>query len=205
MRPRRWILIPAAAAALALGGTAIANPGGVFGGGPEEREQELARDLAKKLDGVTAREVEDALGEIRREHRAEHRREHARALAAELDVSADRVEDALAKAERQARAAFRRGERPRRTFAATLAAELDKSVSEVRSAFRSAHRKEHERRLDQAVRDGRISEAQARELRERFEDGPRRGGRFHAPHHGRGGPGGPHPHMGGPLGPPPGP
>jgi len=177
---KRPVAIAAAVGTLAAAGTAVAGPGplgDVFGEDREERRQEFARDLASKLDGVSAEQVERALREVHEERRAEHRREMARALAAELDgVSAREVEQALEKAHEQTRQSFEEGDRPRRVdrdaFVETLARELDKSEAEVRNALRAARRKRLESKLEEAVREGRISEQRADEIRERIEEGP---------------------------------
>jgi hypothetical protein len=206
---RRPIAIAATAGALAVGGTAIAAPGGgpfgLLGGSPEEHETEFARDIASKLDGVSADQVERALEQVREERHAERQAELARALASELDgVSADEIERALDKAHQRMEQEFKQGEPPERdVFVETLAQELDKSEDQIREALQAAHRARFERKLDDAVESGRIGEERAKEIRERFEDGPPgfRGG----PGFGgrRGGPG---PHGGGiflgPGGPP---
>jgi hypothetical protein len=194
---RRPIAVAAAAGALAVGGTAIAAPGdgplgGLFRGDEKDRQAEFARDLASKLDGVSAAQVQKALGEVRRERQTEARTDLAKALAAKLDVSTDDVEKALQKGEDQARRSFQRGERPRATFVETLAKELDKSESDVRKAFRAIQRDHINRELDEAVKEGRLTEKQADRIRRRAEQGPPGfGRRFH---------GGPRGFHGGPRG-----
>jgi TATA-binding protein-associated factor Taf7 len=210
---RRPLAIAAAAGTLAIaGGTAIAAAGGapldgVFGGDRQEHEAEFARDLASRLDGVNADQVERALDDLRRDKQSEHRKAEAKALAAELDgVSAADVEKALRKVEAKFERSRERGEWGRRAggdFVATLAKELGKTQREIRRAFRAAHQKRFESMLDEAVKEGRLTEQQADRIRERMKSGPgmfgdgRRGFRGH---HGPGGPGG----FGGPDGPPPG-
>jgi hypothetical protein len=190
---RRPIAIAAAVGTLAVAGTAIAGPGplgGVFREDRDERRQEFARDLASKLDGVSAQEVDGALRELHAERRAEHRAELARALAGKLEgVSAGDVEQALEKAEERMRQAFEERQRPdRELFVETLASELDKSEREIRNALRAARRDRLESKLDEAVREGRISEERADQIRERIEEGrPGLRLRFRG-----GGPGGPH-------------
>jgi hypothetical protein len=208
---RRPLAIAAAAGTLAVGGTAIAagdsGPLGVFGGDHRERQAELARELASRLDGVSAGQVERALEDLRRDKISEHRKAEAKALAAELDgVSADEVEKALEKAQAALLRSRDRGEWPRRgDFVATMAKELGKSEREIRRALRAVHRKRFDGMLDEAVKEGRLTEEQAKRIRERFENGPRpfRGGhrRFDRRLHfeGPGGPG----FFGGPGGPPP--
>lgn len=164
----RSIAAAATVGALALGGTAIAATdggpfrGGFFGGDPEEREAELAGDLAEKLDGVSAGEVRSALRQVREEHHAERRRRMAAGLAAELDVSRSDVEAAFEKAEKQGP----------RDFLGTLSEELGKSRGEVRRAFSAAARKRFDAGLDRAVEEGHLTEEQADRIRRRFREGP---------------------------------
>ena len=181
----RLLVILVAVAAVALGGTALAAPGGgplggLFGEEPEKHEAEFARDLASKLGGVSPEQVERALEEVRDERAAEHRAEMARGLAAELDgVSADRVEGALARAHQRLEEGREQGEPPDpRLFEETLAKELDTSEGEIRKALRAAHRAQLQRQLDEAVKAGRLTEEQAKEIRQRLErDAPPPGGR----------------------------
>jgi hypothetical protein len=175
---QRPIAVAAAAGALAVGGTAVATPGGGPLGGllgeHDERKAELARDLASKLDGVSAGEVERALDEVHEERRAEHRKQLAQGLASKLEgVSAEEAERALRKSHEELRHAFERGGPPRGEPVATLAQELGKAESEVRRALRAIRRDRLEGELEEAVREGRISEEQAERIRERFERGSR--------------------------------
>jgi hypothetical protein len=209
---RRTLAIATATVAVLAGGTAIAAAGGhpvdrLFG----DRDKDLAEELAQRLDGVSAEEVERALDDIRGDKLAEHRKLEAEALAKHLDgVSAAEVEKALEKVQREFFSERRRDGRPgfrfhRVDLVAELAKELGVKQSELRKAFRAAHRERFEAKLDEAVKDGRLTEKQADRIRKRFRDGPRffrkgpgeRGFRHH---------GGPGPGFGaGPGGPPPGP
>jgi hypothetical protein len=200
----RRFVIAASVGALAVGGTAIAAPGdgplGLLGGDPEERRAEFARDLASKLEGVNANEVERALEQVQQERRAEHRAELARDLAAQLEgVSAEEAEQALDKAQEQLRQSRGEDFRPRDNFIETLARELDKSEDQIEKALADARRARLDQKLDEAVKEGRISEGRANGIRERIEEGPPFGrGRF-----GRRGGFGPGGHFGGHFGGPP--
>jgi hypothetical protein len=202
----RRFVIAASVAALAVGGTAIAAPGdgplGVLGGDPEERRAEFARDLASKLEGVNANEVEGALEQVQQERRAEHRAELARDLAAQLEgVSAEEAEQALDKAQEQLRQSRGEDFRPRDDFIETLARELDKSEDQIEKALADARSARFEQKLDEAVKEGRINEERANEIRERIEERPP----FGRGHFGRRGGFGPGGHFGGHFGgPPPG-
>ncbi len=95
---KKPIAVAAAVLALGVAGTAVAAPGGgVFGGGDkEERQAEFASDLAQRLDGVNANEVERGLEQLKSEHEAEMLNERAQALASGLDgVSVQQAKAAL--------------------------------------------------------------------------------------------------------------
>jgi hypothetical protein len=77
------------------------------------------------------------------------------------------------------------GERGPAAALADVAARVGVSEQELRDAFQA----EALERLDQAVADGRLTEEQAAEIRERIESGEGPGFRaHHGPHHGPGGP-----------------
>jgi hypothetical protein len=189
---RRSIAAAATAGTLALGGAAVAvaDGDGPFWGDPKEAEAEFAGDLASKLDGVSAGEVQNALRELREERRAQRRKELAGALATELEVSRADVEAALEKAERKLEAEVHRrfdeGRGPRLdvfrgpdAFIDTLARELGKERAEVRRAFEAVHREGFEAGLDEAVEEGRLTKEQADRIREHFDEGrPRFHGGF---------------------------
>ena len=178
---RRPIAIAVAAGTLLAGGTAIAATNGrpldrVFGGDRQEHDAELARELASRLDGVSAGQVEKALEDVRHDKQAERRKEQAGALAKHLDgVSAADVEKALETIEGQLFSERPRDGKPRRVdFIAALAKELGKSESDVRKAIQAAHKERVDAMLDQAVKDGRLTEKQADRIRKRFREGPPR-------------------------------
>ena len=208
----RTIAIAAVVGALAVGGTALAAGGaGPFGGDRDHNDAQLAKDLASKLHGVSPSEVQSAIGQVRDERRAERRKQQTAAIAAELDgVSQSDVEKALGKleakherSERSERPGARPGFGKRRDgFAADLAKELGKSPADVRKALRAARTKQFKAQLDQAVKDGRLSRAQADKIEKRFEKGPPGFRRGHGRHGGAPGPGFGGPGFGG--GPPPG-
>jgi hypothetical protein len=202
---RRPIAIAATAGVLAIGGTAMAAAKGgplgtFFRADRDEHQAEFSNDLASKLGhGVTGGDVNKALDQLRSEHQTEQRSDFAKALAAKLDVSQDAVEKALAKAQDQMRQSFQRRERPKDDLVATLAKELDKSQSDVRKALREVAQDRMNARLDQLVKDGRLTEKQANQIREQLKKGPPRFERGFR-RHGRG-PGGPGPAGPGPGGP----
>lgn len=191
-------IIGAVAAAVALGGAAVAfgddstksigepetavaiagGPRTIFGGGPDGT---FAADLAAELDGVTVGEVEQALRTVADKQLSEHRRAMAEAISAQLDgVSVEQVESALAAAEERMRESFESGEPPAPdVFIKTLADELGVSEEEVADALATAreeafnaHREEAEQKLDDAVEAGRLSEKEADAIRDRLKSGP---------------------------------
>ena len=86
---KRVAVITAAGVLAVAGGTAVAFPGGgplgLGGDDAKDEKAEFAREVASKLDGVSAGQVERALDQVHDERRAEHRNELANALAGELD------------------------------------------------------------------------------------------------------------------------
>jgi hypothetical protein len=204
---KKPIAVAAAVVVLGAAGTAVAAPGGgVFGGGdPEQRQAEFASDLAGKLDGVNANEVERGLEQLHAEREAEMLNERAEALASGLDgVSVEQTRAAL----ESVHDSIGEGQRPDPSeVEAALAEELGVSVDELTEVRKS----EMKQRLDQAVEDGAITEEQADEIRDRIDSGelppggPHGGGPGGPPHGGPGGPGGPGgagPYGGGTDGPP---
>jgi hypothetical protein len=173
---RRPIVIAAVLASLAVGGTAIAASQSPLAG-PRDREAQFARELAADLGhGVTAADVQRALAKRRARHLAARRAELARALAPRLDVGVSAVEQALGKAQANLHQAFESGRRPDPgLFVRTLAQELNKSESQVRQALQAARRELLDRRLDAAVKAGRLTQQQADAIRRRVEQGA---GRF---------------------------
>jgi hypothetical protein len=171
------------------------GPLGFIKGDRDQQDAQLAKDLASKLNGPSADQIQKALGEVRDERFAKRRKQEAAAIAAELDgVSTDDVDKALQKLEaRRERSGppsprdFRRFRMRRHDFAADLAKELSKSTADVRKALQTARKKQFESTLDQAVKDGRLTKAQADRIKKGFENGPRFGRRFRG--HGPGGPG----------------
>ena len=210
MRRRTMAAIAGAALALAAVTTALATPGdgplALLGGGDrDERRAEHARALGEKL-GVDASRVERALGEIHSERREARQDALARAVAERLAVPAGDAERAVERAfavTRPERGLPRpeHGERGEKGGPLTraIANELDKRPQEVREALRAFRRERLEQRLAEAVREGRLTERQADELRERIES---RRGRGLGPH-GRPGFGPPHGDHGPGFGPPP--
>ncbi|MBK5111801.1 MAG: hypothetical protein JJE10_10680 [Thermoleophilia bacterium] len=181
---KKPIAIAAAVIALGAAGTAIAAPGGgVLGGDPEERQAEFASDLAQRLDGVNANQVEQGLEEVHAEREAEMLNQRAEGLAGQLDgVSVEQAKSAL---ERVHETLKTEGTRPDpEQVDKQLADELGVSVEQIQKA----HQAEQESRLDQAVEDGMLTEEQADQIREQIEsgEGPVPGGG----HPGPGGPGG---------------
>ena len=197
----------AAALAAAAGATAVAAPsgggplGGVFGPSPQERRAEQAGDLAKELE-LPEQRVRQAIERVAKRRRAEHRAERAKELAKRLDVSEEDALRALAKGREALRKELDsnrggQGLRPRGdhdAFVKAVAGELDKSADEVRRALRDIRKERLNRKLAEAVEQGRLTQRQADRIKREAEQGPPRL-RFRG-RHGPGGPGGPHPGAG---------
>jgi hypothetical protein len=196
---KKPIAVLATVVALAAGGVAVASAasgGGVFGS-PEEQRAEFATDLASRLDGVTAEEIETGLSEIGAERKEEMLQRRAGQLAAGLDgVTVEQARTALESLEPDSGSATRPDPRQ---MEKELAAALGVTVTELRQAHRQAHRSEMNAQLERAVDEGVMTSKQAARIRRQSRN-PRAG-------HGRGGPpGGPGQvgGFGGPGGPPPG-
>ena len=211
MRHKKAAAGAAAVLALGVGATAVAAPGGngplggVFGPDRGERKAEQARDLAKELKLPEDR-VRRAIDRVGEKHRAEHRAEMAKALAKQLDVSEADAAKALDSGRQALEKQFqsqrdRRQFRPRaanEAFVKAIADELNKSTDEVRKALKAARRAKLNGKLDEAVKEGRLTQKQADEIKKRAEQGGPMRFRFH-----RGGPPG-GPGFGPPEGGPPG-
>jgi AraC-like DNA-binding protein len=196
MRHKKAVAGAVTVLVLGVGATAVAAPGGhgplggVFGPDPQERRAEQARDLAKelKLPEDRVRRAIDRVGEKRQ---AEHRAEKAKELAKALGVS----EAAATKALEKGRAALEKqfeGQRDRQrfrpraahgAFVKAIAEELDKSPAEVRRALNAARRAKLDAKLDEAVKEGRLTQKQADAIKKRAQQGGPMKFRFH-----RGGP-----------------
>src|SRR4051812_14704630 len=103
----RTLAVGALAGALAVGGTAVAasaggGPLGFIKGDRGQQDAQLAKDLAAKLNGPSADQIQKALGAVRDERQAKRRKAEATAIAAELDgVSTGDVDKALHRLEAQ--------------------------------------------------------------------------------------------------------
>lgn len=210
MRHRKAAIGAAGVLALGVGATAVAAPGGngplggVFGPDREEQQAEQARDLAKELH-LPANRVRRAIERVGDKRRAEHRAEMAKALAKELGVSQADAAKALGKGRAALEKQFQSQRRQRRfrpraandAFVKAIADELDKSTEEVRKALKAARREKLDAKLDEAVKEGRLTQKQADQIKKRAEQGGPM--RFRFRHGGPGAPGF------GPPGGPPGP
>ena len=167
---KRLLAIAALLAVAVAGGTALAASGPPFAS-PKDREASFARELAANLGhGITAAEVQRALEKVREQRMAARRAELARDLAPRLNLSVGVVERALTKAQTQIRQGFESGKRPDPgAFVRTLAQELKKSESQVREALQATRRALLDRRLDAAVKAGRLTQEQADAIRRRVE------------------------------------
>jgi hypothetical protein len=172
-RMRRPIAIAAAVGTLLAGGTAVAAGGRpFFGPDNKDRDAELAKELAQRLDGVSADQIQKALDDLRHDKRAEFRKQQAEDLAKHLDgVSVADVEKALAKVEGDMRPKLRERGRHRVDLIAALAKELGKSESDVRKAFQAAQKERFEAQLDEAVKQGRLTRKQADRIEKGFDNG----------------------------------
>ncbi|CAN5628888.1 hypothetical protein BH24ACT24_BH24ACT24_11250 [soil metagenome] len=192
---RKKTVAASVAAALALaaaGATAIAAPGGgplgLFDDGGDRRAEQ-AQALGRKL-GVDPARVDRALREIHRERREAREDELATGLAERLDVpraDAERALEGAFSAKRDRREGPpQSGSRPERGggLAKAIAAQLDRKPEEVRKALMEIRQERFAARLAEAVKERRITEGQAKEIREQAESG--RGPGFGRPH---GGPG----------------
>jgi biotin operon repressor len=167
---------------------AAANGSGPLGfmkGDRDGQDAQLAKDLAAKLHGPSASQIQKALGQVRDERMAQRRKAEAAAIAAQLNgVSTDQVDKALQKLEQAGPpkpGQFRRFDRNGDGLAAQLAKQLNKSTAEVRKALQAARKKQFDAQIDQAVKNGRLTKAQAAKIKKSFQNGPRfgRGGFGH--------------------------
>ncbi len=211
MRHKKAATGAAAVLALGIAATAVAAPsgdgplGGVFGPSPQERRAEQASDLAKELKLPEDR-VRRAIDRVGDKRRAEHQAEKAKELAKRLGVSEADAAKALAKGHEALRKEFQgqrngRNFRPRAghdAFIKAIAEELNKSTEDVKKALKDIRQDRLNAELAEAVKEGRLTQKQADEIKKRAEQGGPMRMRFHR-HGGPGfGPGGP----GGPPGPP---
>ena len=213
MRHKKAATGAAAVLALGIAATAVAAPsgdgplGGVFGPSPQERRAEQASDLAQELKLPEDR-VRRAIDRVGDKRRAEHQAEKAKELAKRLGVSEADAAKALAKGHEALRKEFQgqrngRNFRPRAghdAFIKAIAEELNKSTEDVKKALKDIRQDRLTAELAEAVKEGRMTQKQADEIKKRAEQGGPMRMRFHR-HGGPGfGPGGP----GRPPGPPPG-
>jgi hypothetical protein len=213
MRHRKAAIGAAGVLALGVGATAVAAPGGngplggMFGPDREGRQAEQARDLAKELH-LPENRVRRAIERVGDKRRAEHRAEMAKALAKQLGVSQADAAKALDKGRTALEKQFQSQRqqhrfRPRAAndaFVKAIAGELNKSTEGVRKALKAARREKLDGKLDEAVKEGRLTQKQADQIKKRAEQGGPMRFRFRP-----GGPGGPGGPGFGPPGGPPGP
>ena len=189
----RMLVATAAALALTVGvGSAIAASAG---GGTLKQEAAHINDRAS-FEAAVAKNVGTTAAKLKAAVKAAAKANIASALAAD-DITAAEAEtlnDALAD-----------GSIPaiRLVTAAGVATELDTTVAKLNAAFSSAAKAQATARVDQALKDGKITESAATEMKAKIAAATFPGFGAGGPGHGPGGHGGP----GGPgmdFGPPPG-
>ena len=191
----RMLFASIAALALIVGvGSAIA----ATGSGGTDLKRAAAQITGKaSFEAAVAKNLGTTTAKLKAAVKAAAKANVAAALAAD-DITAEEAEtlnDALADGTVPAM---------RLATAAGVAKELDTTVAKLNAAFSSAAKAQATARVDQALKDGKITEAQATAMKTRIADATFPG--FGAGGHGGPGPGG-HGGHGGPgmgFGPPPG-
>lgn len=193
----RMVFASIAALALMVGvGSAIA----ATGSGGKDLKQAAARIAGKaSFEAAVAKNLDTTTAKLRAAVKAAAKANIAAQLAADK-ITADEAEtlsDALADGTVPAM---------RLATAAGVAKELDITVAKLNAAFSSAAKAHATARVDNALKDGRITEAQAAEMKAKIADATFPGFGAGGPGHGPGGHGG-HGRPGGGgmgFGPPPG-